>query len=244
MENMSQILEKIGLSSKESAIYLALLKYNNATVQDIANEAGIKRPTTYLILDELRKKGLVLKIPHAKRAIFQARAPDEVYEQVSNNLNNFEKILPKLRSINPSRNTVKTLYFEGAEGLKESLNYRLAEMKDKTLVGFWAKDSGLPKKILELFDNWNKNLLKYNITMGGATPDHESTRKYLQQYPQFYKYLKLVPEKDYSSDVSIDVSDDFVRIIDGHELKAVIIEDKRVADAVKQIFALASKNIQ
>lgn len=243
MENILKSLENIGLSNKESKIYMALLKFGSATVSDIAHEAEIKRPTAYIILDELRKKGLVLMIPHAKRTIYQAKAPDEVYEQVMSNLNDFEKVLPTLRSINPSPKAVKTLYFEGIEGIKESLNYQLNEMRNKTLFGFWAKDNNLPKKISILFSDWNNDLIKNNIKMGGITPDHQSTREYLKQHPQFSQFLKLIPEKDYSSEISIDVTDNFVRIIDGHELKAVIVEDKRVAEAMKQIFTLAIKNM-
>src|SRR3990167_4568425 len=47
------LLQKIGLSDKSAKIYLALLQLGRANVTDLAKQAGLKRPTTYLHLDEL-----------------------------------------------------------------------------------------------------------------------------------------------------------------------------------------------
>lgn len=244
MHELLETLKNIGLSEKEARVYLALVKFDSATVSDIAEEAGIKRPTTYVILDELRHKGLVLKIPHAKKTIFQAKTPDELYEQTISNVNRFEKALPKLRTINPSKKGIKTLYFEGVEGVKESLYYRLNDLKDSVDDGFFAKNDGLPQALVDIFSKWNKNREKNNIQMTGVTPDHPSTREYMQKFKNFYMDLLLAPKEDYSSDISIEVTKEFVRIVDGHEMKAIIIENPRVVDALKQIFALAKRNYQ
>ena len=52
-------LEKIGLTEKEAAVYLALLKLGPTTALKIARETGIKRPTVYTTLDALKGRGLV-----------------------------------------------------------------------------------------------------------------------------------------------------------------------------------------
>ena len=235
-------LGHIGLSNKEAKIYIALLKFGGASVSDIADEAGIKRPTAYIILDELRKKGLVIKIPHAKKALFQAKTPDELYEQTILNINQFEKVLPKLRSINPSKKNIKTLYYEGLDGIKEALFYRLSDLKGTTNDGFWAKNDGtITKPIMDLFHKWNISREKYNILISGVTPEHESTREFFEKYKKTHQFLQ-VPQEDYDSDISIEVTDKFVRIIDAHELKAIIIENDRLSKSLKQIFNLAKRN--
>ncbi len=242
MNDVLASLGHIGLTDKESKVYLALLKFGEASVGDIAEEAGIKRPTTYLILDELRKKGLVMKIPHAKKSIYQAKTPDELYEQTLSNINQFEKILPKLRSINPSKKNIKTLYFEGAGGIKDALYYRLDELKNSVNEGFWAKDDGtIPKPIMDLFHKWNTDRKNLNIEIGGITPEHSSTREFIKKYGQ-PEGLIVAPLEDYDTDVSIEVTSKFIRIIDGHDLKAIIIENDRLSGALKQIFTLAKKN--
>jgi len=242
MEEITNSLQKIGLSEKEARIYVSLLKYGEATVSDIADEAGIKRPTAYVILDELRQKGLVLKIPHAKKTIFQVKAPDELYGEIVTNVNQFEKVLPKLRALNPSKKAIKTLYFEGVDGVKEAMYYRFNDLKDSVDDGFFAKNDGMPQKMIDIFEKWNKDREKNRIRMEGITPDHPSTREYVERHKDFYTHLHLAPPNDYSSDISIEITKEFVRIVDGHDFKAVIIENPRVVHALKQIFALAKRN--
>ena len=58
MNELLNSIKDLGLNDKEAKVYLALLKFGEANVSDIADEAGMKRPTVYVILDEIRKKGL------------------------------------------------------------------------------------------------------------------------------------------------------------------------------------------
>jgi predicted transcriptional regulator len=244
MNEILQSLSNLGLTDKESRVYLAILKLGEATVGDISDEAMIKRPTTYLVLDELRKKGMVLKIPYAKKTIFQAKSPDDFYKQAIENIDQFERVLPKMRAMNPRQKSVKTLYFEGLQGLKEALFYRINDLHGEIISGFWAKDSGVEPKTLELLNQWGKQNQKNKNVLTGITPDHESIRKLKEIYPEEYGQITLVPTEEYSSDISIDVTKDFVRIIDPHNLKGIIIENDKVADAIKQIFEIVKKKYE
>lgn len=240
MKEILESLESLGLSLKEGKVYLALLKLGQADVADIASEADIKRPTTYVILDELRKKGLVLKIPNAKKTLFQAKTPDELYQKAKSDIHRFERVLPTLRSLNPKREPIKTLYFEGLDGMKEALNYRINELSGSVITGFWAKNDNVSGGAMNLFNKWGEALEKKSIQISGFTPEHPST----EQYAVLYKDLRFAPLSDYSSDVSIEMTDLFVRIVDPHELKVVIIENPRIVDALKQIFKLAQDGVK
>jgi predicted DNA-binding transcriptional regulator len=241
MNDIADSLQKIGLSDKEAKIYLALLKFGEASVSDIAEEGGIKRPTAYLILDELRKKGLVIKIPYAKKIMFKAKTPDDLYEQSISNINQFEKVLPRLRAMAPSKQAIKTLYFEGLEGISDALSYRIEDLRGTIDEGFWAKNDGnIPVAVMGMFHKWNKALEKNNIIIGGVTPKHESTQEFVDTYKK--NTVIQAPLEDYDSDISIEVTEKFVRILDGHNLKAIIIENDRISHALKQIFDLAKRN--
>ena len=47
-------LEKTGLTENEAKVYLAALELGETTVIRLAKKAGIKRPTTYLVVDSLK----------------------------------------------------------------------------------------------------------------------------------------------------------------------------------------------
>lgn len=236
MNNLTSPLVDIGLSKKESNVYLALLSLGSTDVSKIAQKSGIKRPTAYLILDELRKKGLVIKIPHAKRAIYKGVQPDELYNDKADKLENFRNILPKLRSLNIETSDVDTLYFEGLSGLKDAMYYKIDELEGTDIVGFWAAGD-FDESVLTLSKKWNADLIKRKIGLKGFTPDHSSTRAFSEM---FQNDIKLIPENMYSSETSIDATKLFIRIIDLFSKTAVIIENPKVAQTFNQIFKIAS----
>lgn len=53
-------LEEFGLSDKQARVYAALLSLRDARATEISEIAKVKRPTTYLALEELQAKGLVI----------------------------------------------------------------------------------------------------------------------------------------------------------------------------------------
>jgi len=238
MDQITNSLQKIGLSENEARTYIALTKIGDATVKDIANEAGMKRPTTYLVLDELRQKGLILKIPHVKKAIYRAKDIDDLYDYATDNINEFKRALPKLESLSTENKPVKALYFEGIQGMKDALFYKIDELENKTITLFGGKDVGLTKTYLDLVVKWGEKLENKNINIIGVTPNDKSQSEHAKEFPELYKNIILIPSQDYSSEISIDATDEFVRFVDGVEMKAVIIESERMAKTIKDIFKL------
>ena len=113
MVDIERLLGKFGLTPKEIQAYLAMIKLGPATAGQIASRAGLKRPTVYIILEELRQKELLLKIPHTKKAIYQAKSPQELYNQMAEQVGELHEALPQLRSIMGENKRIRTLYFEG-----------------------------------------------------------------------------------------------------------------------------------
>ena len=72
---LQTVIEKIGLSKKQTDIYLALLELSEATITDIARTATMKRPTTYLIINELEMLGLVSSIKKGKKKFYSPAHP-------------------------------------------------------------------------------------------------------------------------------------------------------------------------
>ena len=64
-------LQKL-VSRKKAKIYLAALQLGGDKVQEIAVKAGLKRSTAYVILDELKQKGLIF---HEKKPVLTYMSP-------------------------------------------------------------------------------------------------------------------------------------------------------------------------
>jgi len=239
MERYIEELVNIGLSDKEARVYISLIRSGTSSVYSIARNAEIKRPTTYVILDELISKGLVLKIPHARSQRFIAKSPEEFFRERERNILSFKQILPELNSVVKSRERdVKVQYYEGIQGVTEALTYRENDSEHKEIVGFFGTSKNTSQKLIDAFYQWGQRLGKKNIKLRGITPLDESTTEPVKMINDLGHEVRTVPYQTYSSNVSIDIGDTFTRIVMMQDAKAVIIENEDVAKTLREVFEM------
>ncbi|MFT6016792.1 MAG: sugar-specific transcriptional regulator TrmB, partial [Candidatus Azotimanducaceae bacterium] len=73
-----ETLQELGISTRETDIYLALLRLGPSSIRDIAVAAEINRGTTYEVLKDLKSKHLVSLFPKGKRHVFCAEPPERL----------------------------------------------------------------------------------------------------------------------------------------------------------------------
>lgn len=72
----------LGFSEKEARVYLASLESGSASVADIAERAGVKRSTAYVMLKSLAARGLVGPAANGKKSDVCALHPQRVLEMI------------------------------------------------------------------------------------------------------------------------------------------------------------------
>ncbi len=118
MEILDQ-LDQLGLGGKKAAVYLALLKMGSGTVIQIAREAGIKRPTVYVILEELYQRNIVSYSYVGKKRIYKAEDPASLKQMPQQQLLRIDSLLPSLQALyNLAPRKPRIEYYEGVEGMK------------------------------------------------------------------------------------------------------------------------------
>lgn len=241
--NEEKALEYFGLTDKESAVYLALLSLGSSSVTAISTTAKIKRPTTYLILEDLRKKELVLKVPHAKKALYTAIEPDHFFHSKLSDFKEAFNALPKLKARHKSQSKISTSYFEGEDGIENALFYKKDELKDSEIVGFFAKGTKVSENLLNVSHEWRKEMKKHNVTLRGIAPQHETLEIFRKTDKDLDQVFRSVGIDEYSSDVSIDATNSFVRIVLFDSKQAIIIESPSVIKTVREIFEMVWKKL-
>lgn len=233
-------LQNIGLNEKQALVYTALLELGQATAYKIAQKSGLKRPTVYVVLDELRLKGLVLRIPAAKKTIFSAKEPKEFFQEAEDKFEKAKSVLPQLLALTAKETKPQILYFEGLNGIKELLTYDIEKLSGKEIVGFYATAKDASKELLKVFDEYNKKINDLGIKVRSITPQHSSTQKINKFYKQlgYNLTIKFIPFDIYSASNSIDVAGDMIRILAFKELEGVLIRNKNIADSMRQIFEM------
>lgn len=139
----------LGLSPKEAKVYLSLLELGRASAQAIADRAGLVRPTTYVILEALARKGLASKVsgPEAKKLMFAAEAPERLQHflerqqfEIEQRRRSLEQLLPSLRSRQlAGEERPRVRMFEGKEGLK-ALQQEFVSISTEPMVGMLPVD--------------------------------------------------------------------------------------------------------
>lgn len=143
-------LKDIGLSDKETAIYITLLSFDKALIPEISQKAKVKRPTTYVILDSLMKKGLVSEVSVGKKTFYMAEPPEKLDMFVDRQINLLEEnkksldiIIPQLKSIQREQGEKPMVqFFEGKEGVISSNNDVFSnKIGDEPVYMIYSRDS-------------------------------------------------------------------------------------------------------
>ncbi len=155
-----QQLEQINLGGKKADVYLALLQLGKASVLQIAKKAGIKRPTTYDILEELKNRQLITQTFQGKRVLFVAENPKALIEQIKKQENKITQLLPELMSIyNTTSQKPKIQYYEGRAGVQQVYE-EILKMKDNEYYYFGSIKEMVDIVGQEFLDNWVKRRIQ------------------------------------------------------------------------------------
>lgn len=115
-----QLFFNLGVDDAEMAVYLAALQGGESIPARLASMAGVKRPTLYLLLPKLIEKGLLSETKKGKRRFLVAEDPSVFIDNKKSDLEQFEQIIPELRSLlvtSPVKPSIN--FYQGVEGIKK-----------------------------------------------------------------------------------------------------------------------------
>lgn len=242
-ESLIQELKKLNLSEKEARVYLALLELGPATPYKIAKRSRLKRPTAYVIAEELVEKGLIVQMTGEKKKQYIARSPESYIEDVEQRVHEAKRVLPELTALQrKGSEKPNVLYFEGVEGLRRAYEYKLKDFEGKEITGFFARlDEVDPQVQAEVFMPWNEAKAELGINVRGFTVDDPKMKDYAKFFDKNHPgkiVAKFLPESIYSADCSIEAFEWGVRIVIMKSKQAIIIESYELAKALQEIHEL------
>jgi len=237
-DHLLKTLETLGLSEKEAKIYFVLLQLGPSTPYKMAKRSGLKRPTAYVIADELVEKGYAVKAPGDKHT-YIARPPEVIYEEREQKMLEAKKNLPELQALKGGVADKPTvLYFEGTEGLKQALMYRIKELHDTEIVGFYADPDFAAPEAYTASLEFNEYRMAHNIKVRGLLTEAETLKGFEKYLTDATFTPKFIPKDIYSSNASFEFYPNFVKIIFFDTSIGVVIESPTVAKAMRQIFEM------
>lgn len=238
--DLTQTLQNIGLSQKEAKIYLELLTLKEALPGVIARKAGVKRPTAYLVLDQLLKKGLASQVKKGRYFYFQAVNPHSIVEDQYKRFNDLEKSLPELLSLHEQFSVQPQVsFFQGKEGIIRIMEDTLTT---KTELLCWADVSLATRTLLkDYYPSYIAKKVKRKVWLRGIFSYDKAGLEVKRRSQKELREVVLIPKAEFPFKNEINIYDDKVAIISHADQMGVIIQNKNIADTQRSIFNFAFK---
>ncbi|OGE88888.1 MAG: hypothetical protein A3J07_00885 [Candidatus Doudnabacteria bacterium RIFCSPLOWO2_02_FULL_49_13] len=239
---IAEILEKIGLNQKEAMVYMALLELGTSSVEGIAKKAGTKRPTTYLILDELQKKGLAALVPRAKKILYMPESPDKILSDLNRKQELVKRFMPNLLAVyNEPKNKPQVLLFEGKEAIKD--------LYDKILNAKEVIFFGTIRDFVTIYPDYEKKLVANTLAK------KTKVLEILTQNPADLKFAENVTHTEYYQQRFTKPGEEFLTdncLFDGNvvffsyqpHIFAVLIQSKTIHQSLRTLFEFAWKQAE
>lgn len=242
-EELSKTLTSLGLSEKETAVYLAVLELGRSTVTQISRKANINRTSGYDILDSLTHQGLVRASGKEPKQEYVAESPDNLLTFLGKQLRETEdriraakEFIPKLKIIHRIEDRPQIKFYEGSAGLRQVYEDTLTSSEP---IRAYAAVDDMHKGLLNYFPEYYKRRAGKGISIRAIVPETEAGRERAKSDAEEKREIAFVPADRYYFSPEINIYDNKVMIASWREKLGVIIESSEIADAMKKIYELA-----
>lgn len=247
MPDKSKILKTltaIGFSEKEAKVYVTVLELNEALPSSISRLSGVKRPNTYLILEQLQKKGLLSHVKKDSHLYYRAVDPKTFIDQEVNKSKTVESSLKELKTALPdlfslhqdAAQTPQMSVYKGKAGLIQIMEDTLTT---KTELLCWANPTVVFSLLEDYYPTYIKKKVKRKIWLRGIFCRDEIGERFKAKGKDELREVYLIPKDEYPFKNEINIYDDKVTIISHEDQIGVIIQNKNIADTQRAIFNLA-----
>lgn len=230
------ILIKAGFSPKEASVYLANYTLGESTVARISQKSGVKRPTTYIELENLVRRGLVSQSRKKNVRYYTAQSPKLILTLLEESKSELESNMKNLIALGAAVDKKPSVtYFEGKEGLKEVYRDTLSIPNEEIQSWFSGSTSVGKDSFQEKF--YIPERLKKNIWIRAILPDSAELKPYADRNSQQLRISKAVSEENYNMDNEIILyGKNKTAILNASDEIAIIIDSLKIHDSFKQIF--------
>jgi len=210
-----------------------------ATAASIASTAGIKRPSAYVILKALIKRGYITSYFRNGVTKFVAMNPSRLISRVEERASRIKEALPELEALNfLSQGTTKPQieYYEGRDGLVAIMEDTLKS--PNTIIYAWNDTKLAVETLSDFYPEYIRRKNENNIFVKAILVDDEVGRKFKSKGQVEKRAVKLVAKEKLPIANEINIYGNNIFIISHHDMVGVIIRNKRIADTQRAIFEL------
>ena len=232
----SEVLQNVGLSQNESAVYLALIHNGKMTVANLSKKSKVKRSTVYLALGALGEKGLVKQAVIGKRHYFMPESPEVIGKIIDQYKKTLDAQLPGLIEVfKKSTKEPELASYYGKDGVKKIYT----EVQETAL---WAKSIFSPASFYRVFSQnesyeFSSAFKRREAKLTSLLPDDFESRKLARDLKERGAGFgtRFLP-KDYDLSVNTIVWGNKVALISYENLFGLVISNQEIAKSFENQF--------
>jgi sugar-specific transcriptional regulator TrmB len=248
-KTLLDVLQSVGLSEKESRLYLTLLEAGELSLSKLATQAKLKRGITYELVKKLVDKGLVSLLETGKKMVAQAQSPANLNLLAEKQEHEVKRVQAQLETaVDELKNAYKLAhakptvrYLLGDTTLNEVQEDIVKRKADLYMIisRAYRKDSAKREMVRKhVVARAKKGIETFAITTD--VPDANRDPKVDRERKVDRKWIG---EEEYAGSVQINTYGDRVSFVDYERDLGVIIEDSRIARAVRDLLIALRKRL-
>jgi HTH-type transcriptional regulator, sugar sensing transcriptional regulator len=239
MEILDDLI-KMGLTSGESRVFLALLKLGSAKVGQIVKDSHVSYSKVYDVLDRLWSKGLVSHIILGNVKYFNAVEPYRLEEfikrkeqEVRKQLDIANKVIPELAKVaNRNRQDSMAEIFVGDKGIRTSYEILLRDATSKDVLYYFYPFEGYHPIASPFYSRLYLFQKHKGVQQRGiATFDFKRSK----HYAEISKGVRL-KFVDFPLPATMDIFKDRLLIISWENVTGILITSKEIAEHFRNYF--------
>jgi sugar-specific transcriptional regulator TrmB len=240
---MLKELTSLGLREKHAKIYAVALQLGGATVAQLAEKSGIKRPTVYLQLEEMVAEGLMQKIKLNKKTLYQPQNPALFDKQLLEKQGTVAKLKEEYAATKNTSGMPHVSVYEGFDSMKHLYN----EIANANFIRFWCNLDEVyqhaPKQAYMISDTIRANGTNTREIVSNTKESKRAARHFRQLAGPTYS-VRAASIDGLQNDSA--VTDTALYIFRLHEFNffAIKIEDPTIASSYRTLFEMAWKSAE
>lgn len=238
MSSIKKLLSSLGLSDKESDVYIATLRIGTGSSADIAHAAKLQRTTTKSILERLQSKGFVTLKKTSQKHLYLVEDPGIVIQQQETKMDLMKDLFSQ---INVEFHTVdkkpKVEIFDSREGVVTLITKVINETKKgEKILTLESPSAKNYEKVMtdELFNILSKQKISKGIQTRSIIPRGES--EYIRPKSLSYGIAIRVLPNNFAFTSSIWIFGKSIGFFSGNQVFAVVITHREMHDSFMSLF--------
>ena len=201
-KNESELLETLGLSGAEVAVYLATLELGQGHIQDISRKSGVKRTSIYNFIDQLKERQLLTEIKKGKRKLYLASDPRSLIDQSRSRTTSLERLIPQLLAVSNSvHNKPRVSFYEGVDGMKEVYAMTL---RDKQTIYSWEDFDRMFAMLGNFFNTYPVERTKKKIPFRSIIRDTKFARDFVAtNNERLMRDSRFISSEEFGTEINI-----------------------------------------